>query len=110
MDTTAGLPSRTLIPFDPREGITTKEAAGISGRSQRTIRRWCEDHRIGRSIAGGNWIISRPALQMLIDGDLEALAAYRDDGVRGQYPPVAEYFRRVGLADLLQKPEFGAPA
>jgi hypothetical protein len=30
--------------------------------------------------------------------------------VRGQYPAVAEYFRRVGLGDLLKKPEFGAPA
>ncbi len=44
---------------------------------------------------------------MLLDGDLEALAAYRDDGARG-WPPVAKYYERCGLSDLLERPGFAA--
>jgi hypothetical protein len=45
---------------------------------------------------------------MLLNGDLEALAAYRDHGVRGGWEPVAKYYRRCGLAHLLERPEFAA--
>jgi hypothetical protein len=44
---------------------------------------------------------------MLLEDDTDALAAYRDWGVRRSYEPVARYFRRLGLADLLDQPEFG---
>ena len=110
MDATAVLPSKTLIPFDRAEAITTKEAAGIAGRCERTIRRWCSEHRIGRHLAGGHWVVSGPALRMLLDADHEALSAYSDYGVRAQFEPVARYFRLAGLEHLLQRPEFGAAA
>jgi hypothetical protein len=35
--------------------------------------------------------VSKVALAMLLEGDLEALAAYRDCGVRGSSEPVAKY-------------------
>jgi hypothetical protein len=47
-------------------------------------------------------------LATLLDGDLEALAAYRDRGARGSSEPVARYYRRCDLADLLERPGFAA--
>jgi hypothetical protein len=91
----------TLIPYDAREGLSVKEAAAAAGKSARTVTAWCERHGIGRKVAGGVWVVSRVALQMLLDGADEALKAYRDFGVRRSYEPVAEYFRRLGLGDLL---------
>jgi hypothetical protein len=107
MDDTATNPSRALIPYNPAEGIPIKKAVAIAGRSQRTIRRWCADFGIGRRIANGNWIISRPALNMLIEGDHEALTGYLD-GARAQFAPVARHFQEVGLGHLLTLREFGA--
>ena len=107
MDDTATIPSRALIPYNPDEGISIKEAAAIAGKSQRTIRRWCAEYGIGRRIANGNWIISRPALHMLIEGDHEALTGYLD-GARAQFAPVARHFHQVGLGHLLMLREFGA--
>jgi hypothetical protein len=86
-----------------------KEAVDITGKSQRTLRRWCIEDGIGRRIAGRQWLISLPALYMRIEGDDEALIGYRD-GARAQFEPVARYFRRFDLGDLLQRPEFGAAA
>jgi hypothetical protein len=39
---------------------------------------------------------------MLLEGDLEALAAY-DDGARAQYEPVARHYHRLGLGELLKR-------
>jgi hypothetical protein len=96
-----------LVPFDAAEAISVKGAASHAGTSARTMRRWCDDHGIGRQItAKGCWRISRVALQMHLDGDREALAAYHN-GDRGRFEPVARYFRKVGLAHLLELREFG---
>jgi hypothetical protein len=86
-----------LVPYDPMEALSVKEAAGLAGRSQSTLRNWCERFGIARKIAGGNWEISRIALQMLLDGDLEALAAYCA-GDRTS-PWVSAYFKQFGLCD-----------
>jgi hypothetical protein len=110
-DVTSGPPPaptlRTLVPFTAAEGLTIGEAATIAGRSERTLRNWCAEHGIGRRIAGGTWAVSKVALAMLLDGDLEALAAYRDRGERASSAPVASYYRRCNLAELLQRPGFG---
>jgi hypothetical protein len=74
----------TLVPFDSREGLSLKAAAAIAGKSERTLRNWCAEHHIGRRVAGG---------------------AYRD-GARGSFDPVADYYHRLGLSDLLGRPEF----
>jgi hypothetical protein len=102
----AAPPLRTLIPFADEESISIGEAATIAGKSERTLRNWCVEHGIGRRVAGGAWSVSRVALAMLLDGDIDALVCYRDHGVRGSWAPVAKYYHRCGLADLLERPEF----
>ena len=96
----------TLVPFDNREAVTLPTAAKIAGKSERTVRNWCVAFGVGRRI-GGHWAVSRVALQMHLDGNKDALAAYRDDGARGHHELVAEYYRHLGLGDLLRRPEFG---
>jgi hypothetical protein len=92
-----------LVPYDPRETLPIKEAAELAGRSQSTLRNWCERFEIARRIADGNWQVSRVALRMLLDGDMEALAAY-GTGDRSSASVVA-YFERLGLDDLIPRLE-----
>nr|WP_312016088.1 helix-turn-helix domain-containing protein [Bradyrhizobium sp. JYMT SZCCT0428] len=82
-----------LIPYDPREGTSLKEAAARAGKSDSTLRNWCEQHGLGRRVGGSVWVVSKPALEMFLDGDLAALAAYHQ-GDRDS-PLVAPYFTRV---------------
>jgi hypothetical protein len=90
-----------LVPYDPREAVSVRSAAKLAGRSQSTIRNWCEKFEIARKIADGNWQVSRVALRMLLDGDMDALAAY-GAGDRTS-PSVAAYFERCGLQNLLNQ-------
>jgi hypothetical protein len=99
---------RTLVPFAEEERISIGRAAEIAGRSERTIRNWCVEYGIGRRIAGGPWAVSRVALAMLLDGDLNALAAYRDRGERGSSEIVAGYYRRCQVEYLLERPGFAS--
>jgi hypothetical protein len=88
-----------LKPYDKREAMTVEAAAELAGRSDGTIRNWCTQFEIGRRIAGGNWEVSRVALQMLLDGEMETLAEYHA-GKRTD-PRVVAYFERAGLGDLI---------
>jgi hypothetical protein len=81
-----------LVPFDPAESISLKQAAALAGRAPNTIRNWCESHGIGRLIAG-RWCVSCVALAMFLDGDEAALRAYLA-GERNK-PAVAGYFARL---------------
>jgi hypothetical protein len=96
----------TLVPYHVSEGISVKDAAKVAGKSERTIRDWCERYRIGRRVAGGTLIVSKVALLALLDGDDDALVSYRDHGVRSSYPPVAKFYERANLSHLLDLPEF----
>ena len=89
-----------LVPFDKREAMTLRAAAELAGRSEGTVRMWCERYGIGRRVAGGPWAVSRVALAMLLDGNAEALAAYHAGDRHG--PLVAPYFERLGLGALLR--------
>jgi hypothetical protein len=100
--------SHTLNPFTLEERISVKDAEEIAKVTDRTIRNWCVRYGIGRRIAGGRWAVSKVALHMLLDGDLKALAVYRDNGLRRSYERVAKYYQRCGLANLLERPEFAA--
>jgi hypothetical protein len=102
---TATRSPNVLIPYDVREAISVASAARNAGKSETTTRTWCRRSHIGRRI-GGSWAVSRVALAMLIEDDMDALANYLD-GARAQYDPVASYYRRLGLGDLLKRPEFG---
>jgi hypothetical protein len=44
---------KILSPFDKRECINLKEAAGIAGKSESTLRGWCEEHGLARRVGGG---------------------------------------------------------
>jgi hypothetical protein len=93
--------SRCLIPFDRRESISIAAAAQRTGRVSRTLRRWCEEHCIGRRIAGGQWMVSVVALEMLLNDDAEALKVYLD-GDRCSLV-VSAYYDRAGLGALVRK-------
>lgn len=67
---------QVLIPWDREEATSLKHAAWIARRSETTLRGWAEKRHIGRRVAGGAWMISVPALLMLLEDDAEALADY----------------------------------
>jgi hypothetical protein len=87
---------KILSPFDKRECINLKEAASIAGKSESTMRGWCEEHGLGRRIGGGSWMVSKVALAMFLDGDVKALRAYHAGDRESEL--VASYFRRAGIA------------
>jgi hypothetical protein len=93
-------PRNVLVPFDPREAMTTGAAAKIAGRDAHTIRNWCIESGIGRRVAGGPWAISRPLFFMFIEGRRRELAEYFDGLPLSQVH--VEYFERFGLGDLLK--------
>jgi hypothetical protein len=86
---------KILVPFDKRECISLKEAADIAGRSESTMRNWCDEFGLGRRIGGGPWSVSKVALAMQLDGDLKALRAYHAGDRTSDL--VAPYFERAGL-------------
>jgi hypothetical protein len=75
--------------------MTLAQAATVAGKSTATVRRWCIEHHIGRRVGGGEWIVSRVALAMHLDGDEGALGAYLDGDREGER--VMVYFRRMGV-------------
>lgn len=87
---------KILSPFDRRECLSLKEAAGIAGKSESTMRGWCEEHGLGRRVGGGTWSVSKVALAMFLDGDAKALRAYHAGDRSNE--PVSVYFRRLGLS------------
>jgi hypothetical protein len=92
-----------LVPFNHLEAISVAEAAERAGRSQSTVRSWCQNHGIGRRIVAGHWQVSAAALQMLLDDDKKALCAYHK-GDRTS-PLVAPYFDRFGVPVQHGQPE-----
>lgn len=86
---------QVLIPYNRHEAITLRQAALIAGRSESTMRSWCQNHHIGRRIVGGQWEVSKPALLMLLDGDASALRAYLQGDRESDL--VGAYFRRANV-------------
>jgi hypothetical protein len=85
---------QTLKPYHRAEAITVAEAAELAKRTRRTIRGWCNLLDLGRRI-GGQWAVSKIALQMYLDGNSEALAAYlRGDRCSAS---VVDYFERCNV-------------
>src|SRR5665213_3359634 len=91
---------KIINPFNKRECLSLKEAAGKTGKSRSTMIAWCDKHVLGRQIVGSTWSVSKVALAIKLDGDLEALKAYHA-GNRSD-PRVAAYFIREGLEDLIK--------
>lgn len=83
-----------LSPYSSAEAITVAEAA-TARRSRRTARDWFARFDIGRRIAGGQWMGSRVALQMKLDGNEHALELY----LRGDRTSeaVRSYYFQLGI-------------
>lgn len=81
-----------LRPYSAEECITTHEAARRARRSVRTIRRWVATYLIGRPIGGSQIGVSIVALEMVLNGDGEALAAYLAGDRTSRI--VVDYFER----------------
>ncbi len=86
---------RVLQPYDPREGMLLRHAATRADKSESTVKNWCRDRGIGRRVAGGVWIVSRVALEMLLADDDAALFCYHY-GDRSD-PIVQRYFVLTGV-------------
>jgi hypothetical protein len=84
-----------LVPYDPAEAISLSIAATRAGKSETTVRNWCEAHGLGRRVGGGTWQVSQVALAMFLDDDKVALCSYLS-GDRSS-PAVSAYFRRFNL-------------
>jgi hypothetical protein len=84
---------KILSPFDKRECLSLKAAAGIAGKSESTLRGWCDEHGLGRRVGGGTWSVSKVALAMFLDGDTQALRAYHAGDRLSDL--VAPYFERM---------------
>jgi hypothetical protein len=83
-----------LIPFQRSEALSIAEAAAVAGRSVRTLREWCLRHDLGRRI-GGQWVVSKVALAVHLDGDKATLKAYLS-GDRAS-PTIISYFERCDV-------------
>jgi hypothetical protein len=88
-----------LVPYDRREAMSIERAAERAGKSPSTLRNWCEKNGIGRRIGNGHWEVSKIALQILLDGNTDALAAYHAGDRRD--PTVMAYFEKSGLGCLV---------
>lgn len=86
---------QVLIPWDREEAISVEEAAYAAMKSAQTVRAWARDRHIGRRVGGGTWMISHPALMMLLNDDEAALSAY----LAGERlsPLVRRYFDRLQI-------------
>lgn len=84
-----------LAPFDKRECISLKEAAGIAGKSESTKRAGVDEHGLGRRIGAGTWSVSRVARVMFLDGDDRALRAYHAGDRSSEI--VVVYFQREAV-------------
>jgi hypothetical protein len=100
MSVTTNGDRKILSPCDKLECISLKEAADIAGRSESTMRNWCDEYGLGRRIGGGPWSVSKVALAMFLDGDVKALRAYHASVWTD--PGVATYFERENLGDLIK--------
>jgi hypothetical protein len=87
---------KILSPFDKRECLSLRKAAEIAGKSESTMRGWCEEHGLGRRIGGGKWSVSKVALTMFLDGNTKALRAYHAGDRSSDL--VESYFERAGLS------------
>jgi hypothetical protein len=45
--------AKALWPFDKRECLSLKQAADVAGKSEFSVRAWCDKRRLGRLIGSG---------------------------------------------------------
>jgi len=78
------------------EVIAMPEAVKRTGRTDKTLRLLCQRYGIARRcVSSRRWEISAPALEMVMQGDLEALELLRAGDRHA--PRVRRYFNHLGL-------------
>jgi hypothetical protein len=76
--------------------VLIKRAVEMTGKDERTLRKWDEQYRIARqSTKSAPKEFSAPALMMVLHGDAAALELLRN-GQR-THPRVKRYFDHLGL-------------
>lgn len=91
-----GAKSPRPVLMRPDDICDIKFAAHYSRRDSKTIRRWCKKHGIGRQSGPRAPIeISRVALEMVLQGDWEALELLRYG--KRTHPDVILYFDHIGV-------------
>ena len=70
-------PSHT-VPSPQRDWLTVPQAAIVAEVSERTIRAWCLDHRIGIMV-GGRWRVFKASLTLFLAGNHQRLTASGDE-------------------------------
>jgi hypothetical protein len=84
------------ILLKPDDVINIKRGAHAIGKSERTVRRWFKEYRIGRQSTPTSPVdLSFPALHMVASGDWLALEQLRA-GER-DHPAVRRYFDHLGI-------------
>ncbi|MCJ2041027.1 hypothetical protein MKK55_19035 [Methylobacterium sp. J-059] len=83
-----------LRPYIPGEALSSRSAAKFAGVTPQTIAAWAEKHKIGRVIQR-KLVISRIALQALLEDEQEILSAYLS-GDR-ESPNVRLMYTRLGI-------------
>jgi hypothetical protein len=96
---------KILDPYHAREAISMAIAAQKAGKEHKTMWRICKKHGLGRKLPDSQWAVSIVALNIYLEGNLQALSAYHQ-GIRGG-PLVARYFKACGLADLIDRGPLG---
>lgn len=90
-------PPRPLpVPMWRMDILTLQQAAHEGRVSEKTVKRLCREQGVGRrSIRGGPYQVSAPALQMALANDHEALELLREG--RRDAPEVIRYLRSLQL-------------
>ena len=83
-----------LRPYIPEEAVSGRMAAKYANVTPQTIASWAEKHNIGRVILR-KLVISRVALQALLEDEQELLSAYLS-GDR-ESPSVRRMYARLGI-------------
>ncbi|MEF2551322.1 hypothetical protein VQ042_08080 [Aurantimonas sp. A2-1-M11] len=94
-------PSGAPLPvlMRPGEIISLKEAVYRTGKSEKTISRWCRADGIGRRTSPtSSWEISAVALEAKLYGDGQAIEELRRGNFEAQR--VRRYAEHLGLASL----------
>ena len=84
----------------PHESTVSAQDLETPLTAARHIRNWCIEHGVGRRVGGGQWVVSKVALAMFLDGDDVVLTAHKEGNRSNNC--VVPYFRREGLEGLLE--------
>ncbi len=66
-----------------RLAYTAAEAADLCGVPERTMRHWLATHKVAGRKVGKRWLVSRKALDQLLNDETTSIARFAWSGHRG---------------------------